>query len=129
MKHLFITTFVLTLCLFITNPLQIAQADYFKTEYTKEEVKELIEYKAEKYNLSNKLMNHIVANESSYNQYAYNPNDGSKGCDSRGLIQLNDCYMGRGIDARLAYHPPYAIDKLAYELKRKQCGQWSTCPL
>lgn len=128
MKQLFMITFFLTVCLFITNPLQIAQADYFKTEYTKQEVKDLIQLKAEQYNLSNKLMNHIVANESSYNQYAYNPNDGSKGCDSLGLIQLNDCYMGRGIDARLAYHPPYAIDKLAYELKRKNCNAWSTCP-
>jgi soluble lytic murein transglycosylase-like protein len=128
MTKLFMTTFVLTLCALFISPIYTTQADYFKTEYTKQEVKELIEYKAQKYNLSNKLMNHIVANESSYNQYAYNPNDGVKGCDSRGLIQLNDCYMGKGIPDKLAFHPPYAIDKLALELKRGQCGQWSTCP-
>jgi hypothetical protein len=128
MKKLFTMTFVLTLCALLISPIYTTQADYFKTEYTQQEIKELITYKAKVYGVSEKTMNHIVNGESSYRQRAIKKNDGKIGCTARGTIQLNDCYMGKGIPDKLAFHPPYAIDKLALELKRGQCGQWSTCP-
>jgi hypothetical protein len=128
MKKLFWITF-LTLCALLLSPIYTTQSDDFKKEYTEQEIKELITYKAKVYGVSEKMMNHIVGGESSYKQRAIKKNDGKVGCTARGTIQLNDCYMGKGIDEKLAFHPPFAIDKLAYELKRGNCKAWSTCNL
>lgn len=119
---------ILLAFLFTTNLYAQAPVTELKDQYTKQEIQTLIHKFAKQYGVSETVMNHIVSKESGYNQYALHKNDGKTGCDSRGLAQLNSCYMGKDIPDSLAYHPPYAIDKLAYELKNGQCKQWSTCP-
>ncbi len=131
MKQLIMITFVLTLCALLISPIYTTQADYFKTEYTKQNIKYLIEYYADKHNVSANVMSKVVNCESGYNPNAVNWQDShklSKG--SHGVAQFSKetfkSYAKQmGKDYTDPYNPKEALDVMGYMFSKKQQNQWS----
>lgn len=120
MKHLFITTFVLTLCLFITNPLQIAQADEQKNT-----TKELVTKYAQVYNVNSKIMLAMMRCESSGNQSAIG--DGGR---AKGLYQYHTGTWERiekKLDKDMDINSEHdQIHMTAYALSQGMGSQWTS---
>lgn len=120
MKHLFITTFVLTLCLFITNPLQIAQADEQKNT-----TKELVTKYAQVYNVNSKVMLAMMRCESSGNQSAIGDGGRAKGIYQyhTGTWERIEDKLGKDMDINSEHDQ---IHMTAYALSQGMGSQWTS---
>lgn len=120
MKHLFITTFVLTLCLFITNPLQIAQADEQKNT-----TKELVTKYAQVYNVNSKVMLAMMRCESSGNQSAIGDGGRAKGLYQyhTGTWERIENKLGKDMDINSEHDQ---VHMTAYALSQGMGSQWTS---
>lgn len=120
MKHLFITTFVLTLCLFITNPLQIAQADEQKNT-----TKELVTKYAQVYNVNSKVMLAMMRCESSGNQSAIGDGGRAKGIYQyhTGTWERIEDKLGKDMDINSEHDQ---VHMTAYALSQGMGSQWTS---
>ena len=123
MKQLIMITFVLTLCLFITNPLQIAQAEQsITTEYS---TTELIKKYAQVYNVNSKVMLAMMRCESSGNQSAIG--DGGR---AKGLYQYHTGTWERiekKLDKDMDINSEHdQIHMTAYALSQGMGSQWTS---
>ena len=112
----------LALSLFFVSPtvgLTISVPDYILSAVME---------KSAEYNISYIIPLMIIKEESRFNPLAINYNDGRKGCHSRGLVQINDCY--HDISKKDAYDVDFSIDFLVKNLAQDHCQwMWSTCPI
>ena len=114
--------FLVFCALVLVNPitsLAISTTDYIYTRVVEESAK---------YNIPFIIPLVIIMEESKFNPTAFHPNDGGKGCHSRGLVQINDCFHDIAIED--ANDPDFAIAFLLKNLSEDHCQwMWSTCPL
>lgn len=118
------TTTVLALLTFVTpNPSQY--------EVNKIALQPKIEEYAEKYHVSEHMLNYIIAGESGYNKD--DVGDTNLTCKktgqpmhARGLVQIVDCFWPDISDDQ-ALDSDFAIDFLAKHLSLGHCSYWTLC--
>jgi soluble lytic murein transglycosylase-like protein len=90
-----------------------------RVDWTEERIKEEVRTQAEKYGVSEEVMDTVIQCESEYNKEALG--DGGK---SRGLVQIHADY--HDVSDEEAYDPAFAIEFLAKHLKEGNGYLW-TC--
>lgn len=123
---------ILSVSLFIGKAHAEAPVPVVKTEWTIQEVKDLVDYYADKHGLSRQVLHKVIACESQYNEKAVNWKDShklSKG--SHGVAQFSkETFIGfaKQMD-RLDYDDPYnpnqALDVAAWAIKKGNGNHWS----
>lgn len=115
-------------------PLQEEAYKELKTEWTTDEVKELVNIYADKYGVSRATLHRIVSGESSYQ---VKPKDGdmnitcptgiNKGnpVRARGAVQITECYFPEVTDEQ-AYDLEFSLNFLAEKVQKGQGYLWST---
>lgn len=113
-------TFVITLCIFITNPLQIAQADIQKST-----TKELIKKYAEVYNVNDKVMLAMMNCESSGNQSAIGDGGRAYGIYQyhNGTWERLEDKIGKDMDITSEHDQ---VQMTAYALSQGMGSQWTS---
>ena len=87
-----------------------------------ENIHRVSDFYADFYNIPTSTMNHIIKNESGWNQYAVGDNGHSKG-----LVQIYDKYHPEITDTQ-KYSVFFSLNFLASNLAKGNCKLWSTCP-
>lgn len=103
-----------------------------KTEWSKQEVVNLVNENADKYNISKSMLNFVVNCESGYNYKAVNWSDShalSQG--SHGVAQFSrETFLGfsktMGKDYDDIYNPEQALDVMAWAISKGYGSHW-TC--
>jgi len=90
-----------------------------KSEYTKEDIINLIGLYAEKYQVDEFIIKQVVWHESHYNRYDIG-DDGN----AYGLVQINRIYHPN-ITKEQAQDPHFALDFLAKSIKNGQGRKWT----
>lgn len=88
-------------------------------------IAKLVNEYADYYGVDRKAMQLVVANESKYVYNQHTKNDGRTGCHANGLIQLNTCYLGKGISIKDANNPHFALDLLARKIASGDGRLWT----
>jgi len=123
---------LLLVSLFIGKVEADAPAPIVKTEWSVQEVKDLVDYYADKHGLSRQVLHKVISCESQYNQMAYNGNDkhadsvGSLGVAQFGISTFKGFakQMGR-TDYDNPYNPNQALDVASWAIKNGYGNQWS----
>ncbi len=115
-------------------PVQEYTVPEIKTEWTTDEVKELVNVYADKYGVSRATLHRIVSGESSYQ---IKPKDGDmnitcprginkgKPVRARGAVQITECYFPEVTDEQ-AYDVEFSLNFLAEKVQKGQGQLWST---
>lgn len=98
-----------------------AESPIEEVKYDKDMISQIIGYYAHEYNVSEKIMNKVIACESTYNPQAIG--DGGK---SFGLSQIHLPSWGGKITKEQATNPYFAVEFLAEKLSKGQGRLW-TC--
>lgn len=98
-----------------------AESPLQEITYNKDMISQIIGYYAHEYNISEKVMNKVIACESTYNHNAIG--DGGK---SFGLSQIHLPSWGGNITKEQATNPYFAVEFLADKLSKGQGRLW-TC--
>ena len=124
---------LLLVSMFIGKVEADAPAPIVKTEWSVQEVKDLVDYYADKHKLSRQVLHKVIACESQYNEHAVNWKDShrlSKG--SHGVAQFSrETFIGfaKQMDRQdydNPYNPNQALDVASWAIKNGYGNQW-TC--
>ena len=103
-----------------------------QTEWTVQEIKDLVDYYADKHKLSRQVLHKVISCESQYNEKAYNGKDkhadsiGSLGVAQFSISTFNGFakQMDRP-DYNDPYNPNQALDVASWAIKNGYGNQWS----
>lgn len=123
---------LLSVSMFIGKVNAEAPEPVIKTEWTIQEVKDLVDYYADKHKLSRQVLHKVIACESQYNYLAYNGKDKhANSVGSAGVAQFGKFtflgfakQMGRS-DYNNPYNPNQALDVASWAIKNGYGNQWS----
>lgn len=124
---------LLSVSMFIGKVHAEAPEPVIQTEWTVQEIKDLVDYYADKHKLSRQVLHKVISCESQYNEKAVNWKDShklSKG--SHGVAQFSkETFLGFAKqmdrpDYNDPYNPKQALDVSSWAIKNGYGNQW-TC--